>query len=55
MEFNEGARRLGLVVPSKEVGEAVIAHVKANMKDEDPKLLCYQPASTREISLGAKK
>ncbi len=55
VEFNEGARRLGLVVPSKEVGEAVIAHVKANMKDEDPKLLCYQPASTREISLGAKK
>lgn len=55
VEFNEGARRLGLIVPSKEVGEAAIAHVKANMKDEDPKMLCYQPSSTREIALGGKK
>jgi len=47
VEFIEGRRRLGVVVPSREVGDAVIAHVKANMKDEDPKLLCYAPKSPK--------
>jgi hypothetical protein len=49
VEYMEGRRRLGVTVPSKEVGDAVVAHVKATMKDEDPKLLCYEPKSPRAI------
>ena len=55
VEFYEGGRRLGLTVTSKEQGEAVIAHVRANMKDEHPKLLCYEPAKPRKIEIKAKK
>jgi hypothetical protein len=56
VEVNEGdQRRLGIVVTSKAQGEAVIAHVKANMKDENPKLLCYAPKSPRVIDMKAKK
>ncbi|NUP13926.1 MAG: hypothetical protein HOW73_48445 [Polyangiaceae bacterium] len=51
VDFVEGGRRLGLVVPSKEVGEAVIAHVKGSMKDEDPRLVCYAPAKPRVVSI----
>jgi len=51
MEFHEGGRRLGIKVPSKEAGEAVIAHVKATMKDERPVLLCYEPREPRKIDL----
>ncbi len=47
VEFVEGARRLGVVVPSREVGEAVVAHVKATMKDEQPRLVCYEPKSPK--------
>lgn len=36
-------RRLGVLVPSAEVGRDVIAHVKANMKDEHPELVCLAP------------
>ncbi len=36
-------RKLGVVVPSKEVGEQLIEHVKKHMKDENPGLACYQP------------
>lgn len=54
VEYREGARRLGLAVPSKEVGLAAIAHVKATMKDEAPKLLCYQPKAPREIAIRKK-
>ena len=32
-------------------GEAVIAQVKANMKDEDPELLCYEPRAPRRIEM----
>lgn len=53
VEFREGVRRLGLTVPSKEIGEEVIAHVKATMKDESPRLICYAPpSSARTIPLG---
>lgn len=52
VDFLEGNRRLGITVPSKEIGEAVIAHVRANMKDEDPKLLCYVPTKKRDIPIG---
>jgi hypothetical protein len=40
-----------VTVPSKEVGDAVVAHVKATMKDEEPKVLCYEPRSPRAINL----
>jgi hypothetical protein len=46
-----GDRRLGVVVMSKAQGEAVIAHLKATMKDEDPRLLCYAPDKAREIPM----
>lgn len=36
-------RRLGVLVPSAEVGRDVIAHVKGNMKDEHPELVCLAP------------
>jgi hypothetical protein len=51
VEFVEGVRRLGLTVPDAKTGEAVIAHVRANMKDENPKLLCYTPKSPRVIEM----
>lgn len=47
VEFVEAGRKLGVVVPSREVGEAVVAHVKATMKDEKPELLCYEPRSPK--------
>jgi hypothetical protein len=49
-----GVRRLGISVTSKAQGEAVVAHIRANMKDEDPKLLCYEPKGGRKIPLKAK-
>lgn len=49
-----GARRLGVTVASKAQGEAVIAHVKATMKDEEPRLLCYAPRSPRKIAVTPK-
>lgn len=48
-------RRLGVVVTSKAQGEAVIAHVKATMPDERPRLLCYPPKNPRVIDMTAKK
>jgi len=47
-------KHVGLAVASKSQGEAVIAHIKANMKGEDPKLFCYAPKSPRRIDIGAK-
>ena len=46
-----GKRKLGVIVPSREVGDALIAHVKATMKDESPVLVCHAPSSVREIAL----
>ncbi|HVK66151.1 MAG TPA: hypothetical protein VM694_16825 [Polyangium sp.] len=54
VEFFEGTRRLGITVKSKEQGEAVVAHLKATMKDEDPRLLCYAPKKQRVIPLKPK-
>ncbi|NUO53153.1 MAG: hypothetical protein HOV80_30255 [Polyangiaceae bacterium] len=51
VEFDENGRRLGITVPDKALGEAVIAHVVANMKDEKPRLICYQPKAPRTIKL----
>lgn len=53
VDFVEGVRRLGLIVPSREVGEEVVAHVKATMKDENPRLLCYSPPKgARAVPIG---
>lgn len=55
VEVNEwGKRRLGLTVKSRQQAEAVIAHVKENMKDEKPELLCYEPNEPRKIEMKAK-
>lgn len=55
-EFTEsGVKRLGVSVVSREQGDAIIAHIKANMKDEDPRLLCYAPSSARKIALKSKQ
>lgn len=53
MEYWEDQRVLGIAVKSKEQGEAVIAHVKANMKDEHPELICYEPKKPRIIDMKA--
>ncbi|WP_437912510.1 hypothetical protein WME73_36145 [Sorangium sp. So ce302] len=55
VEYYEGGQRLGVTVKSKEQGEAVIAHVKANMKDEHPELICYAPKNPRVIEMKAGK
>ncbi|MDC0744637.1 hypothetical protein [Polyangium mundeleinium] len=55
VEYYDDGRRLGITVKSKEQGEAVIAHVKANMKDEHPELICYAPRVPRVIEIKAKK
>jgi hypothetical protein len=47
-----GKRKLGAVVPSEAVGTALIAHIKSNMKDEDPKLGCFAPKDgLREVPM----
>lgn len=48
-------RHLGVLVKSRAQGEAVIAHLKATMKDEDPRLFCYQPSEkARRLDLDGK-
>jgi hypothetical protein len=46
-----GARWVGVPVTGKAQGEAVVAHVKANMKDEAPRLVCYAPKEARKLSV----
>lgn len=48
---HDGKRKLGVIVPSREVGDALVAHVKANMKDEAPVLVCHAPAVLREVAI----
>ncbi len=48
-------RRLGVKVKSKKQGEAVIAHIKANMENEYPELFCYSPNKPRVIKMSPKK
>lgn len=47
-------RHLGLTVTSRGQGEAVMAHLEANMKDEDPKLFCFEPKDPRKIEIDPK-
>jgi hypothetical protein len=39
----ESKRRLGVRVPSADVGHELVKHVAATMKDEDPALVCVDP------------
>jgi hypothetical protein len=56
VEFEDGrARRLGVTVSSMAQGEALIAHLKDTMKDEEPRLLCYEPKAPRKIELKPKE
>jgi hypothetical protein len=55
VEFEEGGtRRLGITVSSQAQGVAVVAHLKATMKDEDPRLFCYDPKAPRKIAMEPK-
>jgi hypothetical protein len=49
VEYWEDRRSLGIQVKSKAQGEAVIAHVMANMKDEHPELICYVPRQKARV------
>ena len=56
VELGQGQfdRRLGFIVTSREQGQALVAHVKATMKDEDPRLTCLDPKPVRKIPLDGK-
>lgn len=55
VDFEHGQRRLGVVVPSAETGRKLVEHVKQEMKDEDPKLICFSPPEkAREIDIMKK-
>src|SRR5262249_4294818 len=53
VESTDGGRRLRSTVTRKAQGEAVIAHLKETMKDEEPQLYCYEPKAARKIELRA--
>jgi hypothetical protein len=51
-------RRVGVTVASRAQGEALAAHLRANMKNEDPRVFCFDPKTAeapRFIPLDAKK
>jgi hypothetical protein len=51
-------RHVGVTVASRAQGEALVAHVRATMKDEDPRVFCFDPKTAeapRTIALDAKK
>ena len=48
VEFDDGRRRLGVVVASAAQGEALIAHLHRTMKDEDPRLFCFDVSTAKE-------
>lgn len=44
VEFDDGFdKRVGIAVPRKATGEALVAHLKASVKGLDPKLTCFLP------------
>lgn len=53
IEFEHKAqRKLGVKVPSAEVGREVVAHVKTTMPEERPELACFAPSErVRAIKL----
>ncbi len=55
VEYRDWGRKLGVQVESEEQGEAVIKHIKENMKDEFPELVCLVAASPRFIDINGGK
>jgi len=55
MEYRDWGRKLGVQVESEAQGEAIMAHIKATMKDEVPELLCFSPQNTRIIDINGGK
>jgi len=51
VEFQGDSRRLGITVQSRKQGEAVAAHVRDTMKDENPRIFCYAPKKPRQIPM----
>ena len=48
---DDGSRHVGVKVTSAAQGEALIAHLRGSMKDEDPRLTCYYPWSFKTIAI----
>ena len=44
-----GPRRLGLKLETRAQGEALVAHLAKEMKDEKPRLVCFSPKTPRVI------
>ncbi len=38
----QGKRRLGIKVPSGEIGQKLVAHMKKEMPEDDPRLVCFE-------------
>lgn len=51
VDFEAGRRRLGAIVPSWAVAEALAAHVRTTMKDENPRVVCFEPKKPRKIPI----
>ncbi len=56
VEFGQGySRHVGVIVKDRAQGEALVAHVKATMKDESPRLFCFEPKQdVRRIEIKVK-
>ena len=48
---HQGKRRLGARVKDAAMGRALVTHIVANMKDEQPLLVCFTPSTERRIAL----
>ncbi|MBI5533886.1 MAG: hypothetical protein HY898_14285 [Deltaproteobacteria bacterium] len=46
-----GRTRVGVKVTSPAQGEALLAHLKTSMKDEEPRLSCFDPWAARTIPI----
>lgn len=56
MEYHDySGRRLGIQVENEAQAEAVMKHIKENMKDEFPEFICYLPQSPRVIDINGGK
>lgn len=55
IQASRWVRHLGVTASSKAQAEAVAAHVRATMKDEDPRVFCYKPPpGARRLDLEGK-
>jgi hypothetical protein len=48
VEVYDRKKRLGVTVTSAAQGEALIAHLHETMKDEDPRLFCFDVSTAKE-------